>query len=374
MGSGAALAAGRTFGLTNTTVDRTSTVEVVDDPQALLGIDGLSGCDDEQLTLTNNVGEELTVTVSTSVIDVTSPGAGKTTTFPLGPGQQQVVEFEPDTNARDDVRFEASTGTGEQIDLTRSVTLTPVDPAVYQLEAKHSGLVMGVQNGGTEIRQYDANGQGVQPDWTFHLNDDCTYRIENVEAGGVVSVQNPNNQGSPLVRETWDGNDWQRWTVLPNNDGTYRVRNRFSGQVIDVNVASTSEGATVLQWPWKDENNDNNQSWNFTRTGTIGGGGNGYVQWSANGTYSEGDRVVHEGTVYEAKWGSSGREPGSGLLNPWQALDSTGDGPTYPQWSATEVYPVGDRVVHDGSVWELQDFLSQDEEPGKSNGTWTLVQ
>jgi hypothetical protein len=270
IGSGGALAAGRTFGLTNTTVDRASKFEVVDDPQALLGIDGLSGCDDEQLTLTNNVGEDLTVTVSTSAIDVTRPGAGKTTTFPLGSDQQRVVEFGSDTDARDDVRFEASTGTGQRVDLTRSVTLTPVDPEVYQLEAKHSGLVMGVQNGGTEIRQYNASRGNVQSDWAFVLNDDCSYRIENVDAGGVVSVQNPNNQASPLVREAWDGNDWQRWTVLPNDDGTYRLRNRFSGQVIDVSEASTSQGATVLQWPWKGESDDENQSWSFTQTGTAG--------------------------------------------------------------------------------------------------------
>lgn len=269
MGSGAALAAGQTFGLTESTIGRSSDVSVADDPQALLGIDGLSGCDDSQLTFQNNLEETLSVTVSTSALNVTSPTAGKTTTFTLTPDQQQVVEFAPGTNTRDDVTVTASTGSGEQIDLTRTVTVTPVDPAVYQPRIKNSWwLAMGVQNGATAVRLQNRWGRNTDTDWAFVTNDDCTYRIRNEGAGGVLSVQDPTTTGSELIREPWNGNDWQRWTIIPNDDGTVRFRNAFSGQV--AHVDAVSQGERLRQRPWDGQSNDDKQSWNTTQTGTVG--------------------------------------------------------------------------------------------------------
>lgn len=273
IGGGAALLTGQTFGYTKTTVGRQSSIDASSDPNALLGITGLPGCDDGEITIRNNSDNDFTATVDTDAIAVTRPSSGKSVSFSLSPTDEQVVTFTPDTDTVDAVDISASSPE-KDIHLTRRVTLTPIAPAIYRLEAKHSGWEMGVKNSKSDVKQYDYTKPNVRTDWEFVLNDDCTYRIRNDAVGGVLSVQDATANGSTLVREAWDPmKQEQRWTVLPNDDGTFRIRNLFSGQVVDVSDASGKTGATVLQWPWKGEGSDDNQSWNVTRTGFSGSTG-----------------------------------------------------------------------------------------------------
>lgn len=52
-----------------------------------------------------------------------------------------------------------------------------------------------------------------------------------------------------------------------------------------------------------------------------------YPQWQREGTYSRGDRVLHDGIPYEAKWWTSGDSPDASLVDPssspWQQLTAS---------------------------------------------------
>jgi hypothetical protein len=60
----------------------------------------------------------------------------------------------------------------------------------------------------------------------------------------------------------WWGGDNQKWTVDRTTDGHYRVRNVHSGKVLDVEDASTGDGARCMQWEWLA---GDNQKWKFER-------------------------------------------------------------------------------------------------------------
>src|SRR6185369_3660635 len=40
-----------------------------------------------------------------------------------------------------------------------------------------------------------------------------------------------------------------QWRLVPTDSGYYQLINRKSGQALNVNGASLSDGATILQWP-----------------------------------------------------------------------------------------------------------------------------
>ncbi|NLV09798.1 lysozyme [Halomicrobium mukohataei] len=118
-----------------------------------------------------------------------------------------------------------------------------------------------------------------------------------------------------------------------------------------------------------------------------------YPTWDASATYSEGDRVVYEGTIYEAQWWTQGDEPGSTQWGPWNVVDSSdggsdggsddgsddgtddgtdgGEETDYPAWDAGTTYTGGDRVVYEGTIYEAQ-WWTRGDEPD-AGGPWDEV-
>ncbi|WP_018257765.1 PKD domain-containing protein [Halomicrobium katesii] len=110
-----------------------------------------------------------------------------------------------------------------------------------------------------------------------------------------------------------------------------------------------------------------------------------YPAWDADTAYTGGDRVTHDGKVWEAQWWTNGDEPGAGDWGPWSVVETDDETPTpepdptptpepdQPEWDADTTYSSGDRVVYEGSVWEAQWWTNGDE-PGASDwGPWTQV-
>lgn len=46
-----------------------------------------------------------------------------------------------------------------------------------------------------------------------------------------------------------------------------------------------------------------------------------YPQWDPNTVYTSGDRVVYDGTVWEAQWWTRGNEPGASEWGPWDRVE-----------------------------------------------------
>jgi 5'-nucleotidase len=93
--------------------------------------------------------------------------------------------------------------------------------------------------------------------------------------------------------------------------------------------------------------------------------------WDASAVYAAGDRVVHDGALYEALRRTRAHEPGAKDNGPWAEVGApvvTADG-AVAAWTTTGAYDAGDVVAHGGHGWEAQ-RPSRGVEPGTSNA-WT---
>jgi chitinase len=103
-----------------------------------------------------------------------------------------------------------------------------------------------------------------------------------------------------------------------------------------------------------------------------------YQIWNENQGYPKGTKVVWHKNVYQAKWYTQGDQPdlpvASANQSPWSLIGPVlpGDTPvptptlpagSYPEWSPTDVYVAGSRVLHDGIGWQAR-FWSQGDVPG----------
>ncbi|WP_277207792.1 ExeM/NucH family extracellular endonuclease [Isoptericola croceus] len=93
--------------------------------------------------------------------------------------------------------------------------------------------------------------------------------------------------------------------------------------------------------------------------------------WERGVVYTAGDRVSHDGQVFEALWWTRGETPGS---SPWGAWAEVGqpvetDAGTYPAWTSSQVYVGGETVVHDGERWQAR-WWTRNQEPGLAHGPW----
>jgi chitinase len=117
-----------------------------------------------------------------------------------------------------------------------------------------------------------------------------------------------------------------------------------------------------------------------------------YPLWRPARSYVAGYKVVRGGNVYQARWFTRGDDPsapvGHGSQKPWQLLGPVlpGDHPTpptpvpdgtYPRWSATEVYPLGARVLFHNlpyqARWQSKAASPADEETDPSVSPWQAL-
>lgn len=94
-----------------------------------------------------------------------------------------------------------------------------------------------------------------------------------------------------------------------------------------------------------------------------------YPIWSEKASYVAGSKVVRHGSVYEAKWWTSGDVPDDPVLQewetPWTLLGPVlpGEDPVpvvdipdglVPEWDPEHAYDAGDRVLRDDAVYEAR--------------------
>ncbi|WP_167880070.1 S8 family serine peptidase [Halorhabdus rudnickae] len=117
-----------------------------------------------------------------------------------------------------------------------------------------------------------------------------------------------------------------------------------------------------------------------------GGGSCDAPAWDSRTTYTSGDRVTHNGSLWEAKWWNQNYEPGANQWGPWEKVKDCGDDGDdndggddgdgncdAPAWDYRIAYSEGDQVSYDGSLWEAK-WWNQNYEPGASRwGPWKEV-
>ena len=98
------------------------------------------------------------------------------------------------------------------------------------------------------------------------FNSNAYYRLVNRNSGLVLDVNGASTtNGATVIQWSWSGGNNQQWRIEGTGSGYYRLVNRNSGQVLDVSGGSTTDGAQVIQWPW---NGGNNQQWRIEEVGS----------------------------------------------------------------------------------------------------------
>lgn len=109
-------------------------------------------------------------------------------------------------------------------------------------------------------------GWGVGAGGTDTFYSGAYYRFINLNSGLALDVNGASTaNGAGIIQWPQNAGNNQQWTITDNGGGYYKITNRNSGQVLDVSGASTANGASVIQWPG---NGANNQQWQLTSTAT----------------------------------------------------------------------------------------------------------
>ncbi|RQG99218.1 PKD domain-containing protein [Natrarchaeobius oligotrophus] len=100
-------------------------------------------------------------------------------------------------------------------------------------------------------------------------------------------------------------------------------------------------------------------------TGTVSA--EEYPEWDPDVVYTDGDRVTHDGSIWEAQWWTQGDEPGANGWGPWEEVDEDDNGneDVTASFSVSDPSPEpGDEIEFDASgsdgeidsyAWDLGD-------------------
>jgi hypothetical protein len=101
----------------------------------------------------------------------------------------------------------------------------------------------------------------VIPNVTYNTSATNYYTIVNRNSGIVLDVNGASkSSGAPVIQWGNSRSNNQAWSLVPVSGGYYTIINRNSGLALDVTSASKSGGASVIQWT---SNNATNQQWNL---------------------------------------------------------------------------------------------------------------
>ncbi|MGC4894688.1 RICIN domain-containing protein [Micromonospora sp. DT31] len=88
--------------------------------------------------------------------------------------------------------------------------------------------------------------------------------VRGVPSGRCLGVTGDEAEGAQAALADCTGGPEQQWVVTPVAPETYLLVNAASGKCLDVNEASTDDGADVQQWSC---NGQGNQQWKFQPAG-----------------------------------------------------------------------------------------------------------
>ncbi|GAB3689298.1 hypothetical protein GCM10028857_24470 [Salinarchaeum chitinilyticum] len=267
--------------MTSTVANRLTNVETADDPNALLGIQGVDGAPYDEITVINNADGAMALTVSTQAFRIENGPSDHQPSFTLVSGGSRDIQFAPENGNRDAVSFVAEVQNSDDqpftIDLERTISLpaTPDPGSTFRIRNVHSGLYLDADAPGDDpwwdpptgdvyqssFQESETQHWTVQEDWSGTT-------LEQVSSGGRIGTAEQGNSFQEAVNvgtPDWWASNGEQWNLIENADGTYRIENAANpGDVLDVEGGSTSEGANVILYGWK--GNDvavENQKWVF---------------------------------------------------------------------------------------------------------------
>ena len=131
--------------------------------------------------------------------------------------------------------------------------------------SKNSGKCLGV-TGGPSATWYAISMS--QQTCTSASNQ--SFKFDAVTGGYKITAENSGLQldingasmspGAPLIQWPYWGGKNEIWTVISTPDGAFSISPTSTGMCMDVSGGSTADGASIIQWPCSGANN---QKWTF---------------------------------------------------------------------------------------------------------------
>lgn len=128
--------------------------------------------------------------------------------------------------------------------------------AYYKIKSAHSGKVLTVESGGSNVHQWTWNGSRRQQ-WQIIHRGGRDYVLVNRDSGKVLEVTRtagvPSLHDGANVRENdWRGRDHQQWTMERPSGLLQNTRQiielKFRNKVLDISGRRTTNGANIHQW------------------------------------------------------------------------------------------------------------------------------
>ncbi|PRZ08687.1 chitodextrinase [Isoptericola sp. CG 20/1183] len=219
-------------------------------------------------------------------------------------------------------------------------------------DIQYKGIVAGDYSKTTTTGMYTANQVGAEVSYTFTLPAG-----PHTVAAGSHSWWPGNGRSADVVLD-YDG------ASHPVGSVTLDAGNPSEVLSYDVELAEPGPVTITLRAT-------NNQSPMLSWAAAVGEPAPEHPAWDATAVYDAGDRVTHEGAVFEATWWTRNQEPGTSPWGSWQEVAETSDGTAV--WTPSRIFVAGDVVEHDGVQYEAQ-WWTRNAEPGGSPwGPWTVV-
>lgn len=252
------------------------------------------------------------------------------------------------------------------------------EPGTYvRLTARHSGKCLGVSAGSladeTQLIQWDCNG-GREQAFLFESLGSGSYRIKAWHSGKCLALA-----GNSVVQR--DCGAASVFTVAENGDGSYSIVEPSSQRYLDVESASTVNGARVLVYTQTGGNNQRFTTLAYRDQASLdactgASQVNGELAW-CGGYYvgSQGcwtgltshvyDWCRRYGVNFGASWG-----PGYNNYQYYDAIDRCAFWHDYTTWTVPN-----DPIINDAQAWMCMSMVqpaSLEEERARAHGVYWL--
>lgn len=173
-----------------------------------------------------------------------------------------------------------------------------------------TGLVTGVSQGQTYL---SAHVDGVYVTVTIKVGalEEGTYFIGNKGSGKYMEVESASSvDGAPIQQYFFHGMSWGRWIITMESYGNYSIRNVYTNKYIGVENSSTAGGTAIKQY--SSVANQKGRQWSITVTAS---GAYRFTPCSSTamalavpitGTFDDGTNLVQltytENTNYRDEW------------------------------------------------------------------------
>lgn len=137
----------------------------------------------------------------------------------------------------------------------------------YRLKSKYSGLYIELPDNSLKVNEHIQQGAVNNNNplgQTFRIipsGEDGYYKIINAGSNMAFTVEGQSlDDNAPLIQVGDHNKDHQMFKFEYEKNGAYKIQAKHSGKYVTIKSDSKSEGAWIVQWPYKTSGVEN-QSW-----------------------------------------------------------------------------------------------------------------